>query len=117
MAKLAIIRVRGMVRIRHDIRRAMDQLNLRKHNRATIVDDTPAVRGQLKKVQSFVTWGPVSEDTIKKLAHRAAEKGRWYALQPPRNGYGRKGVKMPFKKGGALGDRGEKINDLLLRMA
>ncbi len=117
MAKLAVVRVRGQVRIRHDIMRAMDQLNLRKRHRAAVVEDTPAVRGQLRKVQSFVTWGPVSDDTVKKLAPRAAGEGRWYALHPPRKGYGRKGIKLPFKKGGALGDRGEKINDLLLRMA
>lgn len=114
--KLAVVRVRGQVRVRHDIVRALEELNLRRKHHAAILEDTPEVKGQLRKVQSFVTWGAVSEDTIKKLAPRARDKGRWFALQPPRKGYGRKGIKMPFSKGGALGDRGEKINDLLLRM-
>ena len=116
MTKLAIVRVRGNVHVRHDISRALEQLNLRKHQHATIVDENPSTLGQLRKVQSFVTWGPVSEETVKKLAARARGDGRWFALQPPRKGYGRKGVKLPFSKGGALGDRKEKINDLLLRM-
>ncbi len=116
MVKIAIIRVRGQVRIRHDIVRAMVQLNLRKRHHATIVEDSPSVQGQLKKVQSFVTWGPVTDDTAKKLAFRARGEGRWFALPPPRKGYGRKGIKLPFAKGGALGNRGEKINDLLMRM-
>jgi large subunit ribosomal protein L30 len=116
MTKIAIVRVRGQVRIRHDIVRALEQLNLRKRHNATMVEETPSVAGQLRKVQSFVTWGPVSEETAKKLAARAREKGRWFALQPPRKGYGRKGVKLPFAHGGALGNRGDKINDLLLRM-
>ncbi len=116
MVKIAIIRVRGQVRIRHDIVRAMEQLNLRKRHHATIVEESPSVLGQLKKVQSFVTWGPVSEETAKKLAVRARGEGRWFALPPPRKGYGRKGIKLPFSKGGSLGDRGEKINELLLRM-
>jgi len=116
MVKLAIVRVRGEARIRHDIKRAMEQLNLRQRHAGTIVEDTPSLRGQLKKVQSFVTWGPVSEDVIKKLAPRARNDGQWYALPPPRKGYGRKGVKIPFSQSGALGDRKEKMNDLLLRM-
>jgi large subunit ribosomal protein L30 len=116
MEKIAIVRVRGQARVRHDISRAMDQLNLRQKHSATVVDESPAVAGQLRKVQSFVTWGKVSEDTVKKMAARRRSEGQWYALQPPRKGYGRKGIKLPFSKGGALGDRGEKINDLLLRM-
>lgn len=116
MAKIGIVRVRGKARIRHDIERAMTQLNLSQRHAATVVEDSPSLQGQLKKAQSFVTWGPVTEDTIKKLAFRARGEGRWYAMQPPRKGYGRKGVKLPFSQGGALGDRKEKINDLLLRM-
>ena len=116
MAKIAIIRVRGQVRIRHDIMRAMVQLNLRQRHAATIVEDSPSLQGQLKKAQSFITWGLVTDDTIKKLASRARGEGRWFALPPPRKGYGRKGIKLPFAKGGALDNRGEKINDLLMRM-
>lgn len=37
-------------------------------------------------------------------------------LHPPRKGYGRGGVKLTFKEGGALGYRGEQINELLRRM-
>lgn len=37
-----------------------------------------------------------------------------FRLSPPRKGYG--GVKRSFREGGALGDRGTAINELLLRM-
>jgi large subunit ribosomal protein L30 len=116
MTKIAVIRVCGKARVRHDIARSLEQLNLGKRHRATIVDDNPSVMGQIRKMQSFVTWGAVTEDTAKKMAPRKRGEGRWYALQPPRKGYGRKGIKLPFSRGGALGDRKEKINDLLLRM-
>ena len=33
-----------------------------------------------------------------------------------KKGYGRKGIKTPFSKGGALGYRGDKINDMIQRM-
>ena len=114
--KLAIIRVRGQVRIRGDIKRALEQLNLHKRHHATVVEDTPSNLGQIVKAQGFLTWGPVTDDTLKKMEPRKRGEGRWYALPPPRKGYGRKGIKMPFSRGGGLGDRKEKINDLLLRM-
>lgn len=37
-----------------------------------------------------------------------------FRLTPPRKGY--EGVKRSFREGGALGDRGSAINELLLRM-
>ncbi len=39
-----------------------------------------------------------------------------FRLRPPRKGFERKGIKKPFTIGGALGDRGEKINGLIERM-
>jgi large subunit ribosomal protein L30 len=39
-----------------------------------------------------------------------------FRLNPPKKGYDRKGIKKPFSKGGALGYRGEKINELIERM-
>jgi len=63
----------------------------------------------LQIIEPFATWGPVDEKTATALKERTA-------LNPPRKGYGRKGVKIPFKKGGAYGNRAEKINDLLTRM-
>ncbi|ACV24494.1 50S ribosomal protein L30 [Methanocaldococcus fervens] len=39
-----------------------------------------------------------------------------FRLHPPRKGFERKGIKKPFSVGGALGYRGEKINELLEKM-
>jgi large subunit ribosomal protein L30 len=39
-----------------------------------------------------------------------------FRLHPPRKGFERGGIKKPFTAGGALGYRGEKINDLLEKM-
>ena len=47
----------------------------------------------------------------KKKLHKILKPFR---LHPPRKGY--RSIKLPFKVGGALGYRGEKINDLLRRM-
>ena len=40
----------------------------------------------------------------------------FFRLHPPRKGYGRKGIKHPFTIGGALGYRGEDINNLIIKM-
>lgn len=40
-----------------------------------------------------------------------------FRLNAPRKGFERKGVKKQFSLGGALGYRGEKINELIQRMA
>jgi len=39
-----------------------------------------------------------------------------FRLRPPKKGFERKGIKKPFGIGGALGDREEKINELIERM-
>jgi large subunit ribosomal protein L30 len=39
-----------------------------------------------------------------------------FRLSPPSKGFERKGIKTPFTLGGALGDRKDKINDLLKKM-
>lgn len=39
-----------------------------------------------------------------------------FRLRPPKKGYDRGGIKHPYSLGGALGYRGEKINELLDRM-
>lgn len=39
-----------------------------------------------------------------------------FRLTPPTKGFERKGIKIPYTQGGALGDRKEGINDLIKRM-
>jgi len=40
----------------------------------------------------------------------------FFRLNPPRKGFERKGIKVPFAQGGVLGYRMNRINDLLMRM-
>jgi large subunit ribosomal protein L30 len=111
--KLAIVRVRGDVRINSNVRGTFIMLGLRKKNHCVVVEDVPHIKGMLKPIAPFATWGSVDEKTLAALKKKG---DKIFKLNPPRKGYGRKGVKMPFKLGGASGDRKEKINDLLMRM-
>src|SRR3989304_4796896 len=110
--KLAIVRVRGDVRITHEVRRTFEQLNLRKKNHCVIVEESPVIKGMIHALVSYVTYGPVADATIASMKKKL--DGKVYRLNPPRKGYGRQGIKIAFKQGGALGDRGEKMSDLVL---
>jgi len=118
MSKIAVILVRGLIGIRHDIKETLFYLNLRKKHACSIVDDTLVVRGMLKKIQDYVTFGEVSDEVLKELAlkRRKDDKKEVFFLAPPKGGFERKGIKKSFVVGGALGDRKEAINELLRKM-
>ena len=87
--KLAVIRVRGGIGVTKEIADTMLMLNLGKKNHCVIVEDTPSIRGMLKKILGYVTWGEVSADAEAALKKRNGKKS--FALNPPRKGYGSKG--------------------------
>ena len=114
MSKLAIIRIKGPVQVPARVEDTMKMLNLNKKHACVIIEESPSLKGMIKKVEHLITWGEINDDTIKLLEKR--KKGKGFALHPPKGGFERKGIKMPFKLGGAYGYRAEKINDLIKRM-
>jgi len=114
MAKLAIVRVRGAIRTAPDVKMTFEKLKLFKKNHCILLEDTPVNKGMVNKIRNFITWGEVNDDIIKLLDKRKKKDN--IALQPPKGGFERKGTKVAYKAGGALGYRGEKIKDLLERM-
>ncbi len=115
MSKVAVIRVRGLRGVRHDIEKTLSYLNLHRKNFCVVFEENSSNYGMLQKARNFITWGEINDDTYKKLVD-AKGRQKFYRLNSPRKGYGRKGTKIAFNKGGALGRRGEKINDLIERM-
>jgi large subunit ribosomal protein L30 len=127
MERLAIIQVRGTIGANRPIIDTLRSLRLHRQNYCTIVPKTPEYSGMLQTAKDFITWGEIDEATYKALTEKRGEevkdsdaKGKgikkFFRLNPPQKGYGRKGTKKAFSDGGALGYRGAKINDLLLRM-
>lgn len=116
MSKIAVVLIRGLVGVRHDHKLTLQSLNLHKKHACVILESTPVVMGMLKKVQDYVTFGEVSEETIKALDEKRQknEKGVYF-LAPPVGGFERKGIKKAFTVGGALGDRKD-MNALLAKM-
>jgi len=116
MAKLAVIRIRGPVHVKGEIEDTMTHLNLRKKFNCTIIDDNPSNKGMLNKIRSYVTWGEVSDEVLKLVEAKKKKGMKFFALHPPKGGFERKGVKIPFTVGGVLGNRKDNINALLKRM-
>ena len=139
--KLAVVRIRGLTGVRRDIDNALKKLRLYKKNYCVVIPNTAAHLGMIKKVKDYITWGNVDEKTYNDLIEKRAEeyKGRVsdrkekinynrfadirgkkvkriFRLNSPKKGYGRKGIKVSFISGGALGYREDKINDLIQRM-
>jgi large subunit ribosomal protein L30 len=128
---IAVVRVRGNVRQSYDIEKTFASLNLHNKNWCILLDNNPSNIGMIKKVKDFITWGEISKEMVTLLITKRGEvestgkksfnfEGkkykRYFRLTPPKKGYGRKGIKISYTDGGALGYRGEKINDLLKRM-
>lgn len=116
--KMAVILIRSVVGSKSDIKDTLKMLNLLKKNSCSVVEKTPSVEGMLKKVQDYTTYGDVDEATLKELVEKRGKgkEQKFYSLHPPRKGFERKGIKIQFRNGGALGYRGAKINDLIKRM-
>ena len=111
----AVLRVRGVADKKGQINETLEMLKLTKPNHCVLVPKNPVYEGMIKKVKDFITWGEVS-DEVKKSLEAKNKDGKVYRLHPPIHGYERGGVRKGFNQGGALGYRGNKINDLIKRM-
>lgn len=117
-SKIAAIRVRGDVCISKSIRDTLDMIHLHKRNFCAVYEKTPQTMGMLDKVKDHITWGEIDDETLKILNDKRKVEGKkFYRLNPPIRGFGRKGIKASFMSGGALGYRGDRINELIIRMA
>jgi len=61
---LAVVRVRGVSDVFHEIKQTMELLHLHRNCHATLVDNRPAYLGMLKKAQNYLTWGEISKENI-----------------------------------------------------
>jgi large subunit ribosomal protein L30 len=138
---IVAVRVRGELGLSSRMKLTFSSLNLHNKNGCVLVEESPTVNGMLTKVKDFITWGPISPEVMKELVTKRGELyserledskskikydkfivvdgkkyKRMFRLSPPRKGFGRTGIKVSFAAGGALGFRGEKINDLVSRM-
>jgi len=139
---ICIIRIRGDVKLDGDIRETFNRMHLRRKYSCIVINPNKEQLGMIKKLEDFTAFGEIRKDIFEKLIDirgeriggksgakkdskkvvEEVEKGKSYQslgfkpffrLHPPRGGI--KSSKRHFPRG-VLGNNGEKINDLLLRM-
>ena len=115
---IAAIRIRGETGVKGDIQDTMHMLHLSTKHTCVIMPKTPVVDGMLKKAKDYITWGEISPETITLLKEKRGSMpdATIFRLSPPRGGFERKGIKVAFRAGGALGYRGDKMNGLIRKM-
>lgn len=67
------MKVRGTISAQREARETLDMLRLNHSNHAVLVRNNPSMKGMLKRVQSYVTWGEISKEM---LAELLAKRGR-----------------------------------------
>jgi len=70
---IAVIRMRGTVKIKNDIRDTLAMLRLNRVNHCVLIKESPQYLGMLQKTKDYVTWGTVDRGTAARLI---AKRGR-----------------------------------------
>jgi large subunit ribosomal protein L30 len=75
MMKIAVLRIRGIRKVKPNIRKTFELLRLEKPNHCVLVDDTPQNLGMVELVKDYVTYGPLKEETMVSLLVKRGRKG------------------------------------------
>jgi len=67
---LAVVRIRGDVGVRREIRDTLKMLRLHRVHHAVLVPDVPSYRGMLQKAKDYITWGEIDSETLSILLER-----------------------------------------------
>jgi len=68
----AVIRTRGSIGVNRDIRDALKMMRLNRVNHLVLLPKNESVKGTLKKVEPFVTYGEIDEQTLIELIENRA---------------------------------------------
>ena len=115
-----VLRICGQVNLNRDIAETLLRLRLRKKLHCVFIDGSDKIKmGMLKKVESYVAYGDVSDELMKKIIDKRGQKDVYKKfrgfcrLHPPIGGF-KTGTKLHYPKG-VLGNNKE-IEKLLGRM-
>ncbi len=115
---IAVIRIKGDVGLRHQIKETFERLRLKKKY-SCIIFEKPGKEqlGMIEKVRDFVAYGEIDKETYEELVKARGKNTKsktFFRLHPPRKGIE---SKKHFGVGkGVLGNNKEHINELIRRM-
>ena len=135
---IVTIRIAGQVKLKGEIKEALNRLNLRKKYSCVLLNPTKENLGVIKFLENFVAYGEIEKETMINLIEKRGkllEKGKkinsekiaeeinkkkpeelgikkFFSLHPPRGGIN---SKLHYPKG-VLGNNKKEINKLIERM-
>ncbi|MDY6864954.1 MAG: 50S ribosomal protein L30 [Halobacteriota archaeon] len=69
----AVIRLRGNVNVRPEIKDTLKMLRLNRINHCVLLQENPHYEGMIKKVKDYIAWGKIDQETLELLLK---ERGR-----------------------------------------
>ena len=114
---IAIIRIKGKIGIAKNIEETLFRLRLRKKYVCVVLKESDELTKRLKRIQNFIAYGKISDACYKQLVEKRGKKTEkgikpFFRLHPPRKGIK---SKVHYPKG-VLGNHGDKIDELIMRM-
>ncbi|MDR2720181.1 MAG: 50S ribosomal protein L30 [Nitrososphaerota archaeon] len=70
--QIAVVRIRGTISAQREARETLTLLHLDHTNHAILIDDRPSYKGMLQRINSYVTWGEVTKETIVAMLEKRA---------------------------------------------
>jgi len=72
----AVVRVRGTVNIKPDIKKTLKLLRLNRVNHCVLLEEKPTIKGMLQVAKDYITWGEIDKKVLTKLiTNRGRLKG------------------------------------------
>lgn len=68
--RVAIIRIRGELGLKEEIKDTLKMLKLYKKNTCVVIPNSPQYVGMLDRVKECITWGEIDQETFKELLRR-----------------------------------------------
>ena len=69
---LVVVKIRGLIEAQREARVTLDLLKLSHTNHAIIIDSRPAYKGMLQLVNSYVTYGEPTKETVTLMLQKRA---------------------------------------------
>jgi large subunit ribosomal protein L30 len=69
---LVVVKIRGLVSAQREARETLMFLHLTHTNHAVLIDSRPAYKGMLQRVNSYVTWGEPTKETVTMMLQKRA---------------------------------------------
>ena len=63
----AVIRVRGVINIKPDIKHTLKLFRLTRVNHCVLIEENNVMRGMLQVIKDYVTWGEIEKENLLKL--------------------------------------------------